>query len=210
MKSSKLVTFLTIGLIACFAATGCKKKPQRTTPLPGQAATQVGTEGTGGQPVDSGKGIGNVGDTKPAVVEPADTPKTGLDGTEASKRSIEGRPQDREKWKNQTVYFEFDRSVVRSGEAAKVDTVASEFKACNKESDLLIEGHCDERGTPEYNRALGERRAQALREYLIRAGVDANRVHTLSFGKDKPALLGHDEAAWSKNRRGEFILVLPK
>ena len=73
-----------------------------------------------------------------------------------------------------------------------------------------VEGHCDERGTEEYNRSLGERRALALRELLVAAGVSADRVHTLSFGKDKPVETGHNEAAWSKNRRGEFILVLPK
>jgi len=108
------------------------------------------------------------------------------------------------------VYFEFDRSTVRASEAAKVQEVANRFKNENPESDLLIEGHCDERGTEEYNRSLGERRALALRELLVAAGISSDHVHTTSFGKDKPAEVGHNEAAWSKNRRGEFILVLPK
>ena len=202
MKSLKLVTFVTIGLIACFAATGCKKKPQRVTPLPGQGAT-----GTGG---DAGTGVPAGPSTNPLTDGSNTLKTTDIGTTPASTRSIEGRPQDREKWQNQTVYFDFDRSVVKASETAKIDTVASEFKNCDPNSDLLVEGHCDERGTPEYNRALGERRALALREYLIKAGVNADRVHTLSFGEDKPAVIGHDDAAWTKNRRGEFILVLPK
>jgi peptidoglycan-associated lipoprotein len=203
MKSLKLVTFVTIGLIACFAATGCKKKPTRLTPLPGQSTTGGGTGGNPDNAIPANPGSPTVGDGNTTLKNPDGTYNT-------SQHDISGRPQDREKWKNQTVYFDFDRSVVKTSETAKIDTVASEFKSCDPNTDLLIEGHCDERGTPEYNRALGERRALALREYLIKAGVNGERVHTLSFGKDKPAVIGNDDAAWSKNRRGEFILVLPK
>ncbi len=203
MKSLKLVTFVTIGLIACFAATGCKKKPVRLTPLPGQGPTP-GSESNAGKGVGTGTGAEN------PLTSTGSSLKTTDGVTPASERSIEGRPQDREKWKNQTVYFDFDKSVVKTSETPKVDTVASEFKSCDPNSDLLIEGHCDERGTSEYNRALGERRALALREYLITAGVNPERIHTISFGKDQPADPGHNDAAWSKNRRGVFVLVLPK
>ncbi len=202
MKSLKLVTFVTIGLIACFAATGCKKKPVRLTPLPGQGPTP-------GSESNAGKGVG-AGETNPITTGDTTLKKNEFDVTPASSRSIEGRQQDHEKWKNQTVYFDFDKSVVKTSETPKVDTVASEFKSCDPNSDLLIEGHCDERGTSEYNRALGERRALALREYLITAGVNPERIHTISFGKDQPADPGHNDAAWSKNRRGVFVLVLPK
>ena len=74
---------------------------------------------------------------------------------------------------------------------------------------MAVEGHCDERGTEEYNRSLSERRALSIRERLVNLGVSASRVTTEAFGEDKPADLGHDEAAWSKNRRGEFILLVP-
>jgi peptidoglycan-associated lipoprotein len=99
---------------------------------------------------------------------------------------------------------------VRAGEASKLDQIAKALKAKGSDYDLLIEGHCDERGTEEYNRALGERRALAVRELLIQSGVDAGHVFTRSFGKDMPANPGHEESAWSRNRRGEFVLVLPK
>jgi peptidoglycan-associated lipoprotein len=70
-----------------------------------------------------------------------------------------------------------------------------------------VEGHCDERGTAEYNRALGERRAGAAREELVRMGVEAERITTISYGKDRPADPGHDEASWAKNRRCEFSAI---
>ena len=75
---------------------------------------------------------------------------------------------------------------------------------------LLIEGHCDERGTEEYNRSLGERRALAVREYLVRLGIQASRIRTISYGFDRPVDNGHNEAAWSKNRRDEFIVLMPR
>jgi peptidoglycan-associated lipoprotein len=107
------------------------------------------------------------------------------------------------------INFDFDKFNIRPDAR---ETLQKDYAAIGAVTSpkLLIEGHCDERGTPEYNRALGERRAQALREYLIRAGIDSEHIHTVSFGKDNPVALGHDEASWSKNRRGEFILVLPK
>jgi len=74
---------------------------------------------------------------------------------------------------------------------------------------LLIEGNCDERGTEEYNRALGERRADAARNALVKAGISPDRIMTKSFGKDNPADPGHDESAWQKNRRDDFVLLHP-
>jgi peptidoglycan-associated lipoprotein len=104
-----------------------------------------------------------------------------------------------------SVYFDYDSAKVRPSEDSKLEIVAAALKGNSKK--LVIEGHCDERGTAEYNRALGERRAQAAREELVRMGVDAGRISTISYGKDRPADTGHDEAAWAKNRRCEFVVV---
>ena len=79
----------------------------------------------------------------------------------------------------------------------------------NRATALRVEGHCDERGTEEYNRSLGERRALAVREELIRQGADPARVVTVSYGEDRPADAGHNEDAWKRNRRGTFILLTP-
>ena len=193
----KTLSTLLLAAVLIAGVAGCKKKMDRVTPLPGY--------GAGATIRDPGSGFATGPGTGTDATRPTDgvIPITGA-------RNIEGRPQDREKYKAQMVYFDFDRANVRASEASKVQEVANRFKSENPETDLLVEGHCDERGTEEYNRSLGERRALAIRELLVGAGVPADRVHTLSFGKDKPAEPGHTEAAWSKNRRGEFILVLPK
>ncbi|MSU21886.1 MAG: peptidoglycan-associated lipoprotein Pal [Pedosphaera sp.] len=117
--------------------------------------------------------------------------------------------QDRSQFREQTVYFDLDKYTIKSSEQPKIQVVAS-FLSGESKTMLEIEGHCDERGTAEYNRSLGERRAQAVREYLIFLGIPGERIHTISFGEDRPANPGHGEAAWSKNRRGEFILLRPK
>ena len=74
----------------------------------------------------------------------------------------------------------------------------------------MIEGHCDERGTEEYNRALGERRALSVRDALVGLGVSTDRVRTMSLGEDRPADMGLDDSAFARNRRGEFVLLKPK
>jgi len=116
---------------------------------------------------------------------------------------------DADKFKAQTVHFAYDSSRVKSEDRKKIAVVADYLKG-NPQSAVRVEGNCDERGTEEYNRALGERRALAAREELIGAGVTPERVDTISYGEDKPVETGHNEAAWSKNRRGEFILLHPK
>ena len=105
------------------------------------------------------------------------------------------------------VQFGYDSSSVSDGELMKVEQVAMAMKS--KKDTIIIAGFTDERGTEEYNRALGERRALAIRAQLIKSGIAPNRVTTTSFGEDKPTALGHDDAAWAKNRRGELILLKP-
>jgi len=107
-----------------------------------------------------------------------------------------------------TVHFAYDSSAVKSSESSKASAVA-QFLQANAADAVRIEGHCDERGTEEYNRSLGERRALALREELIHQGIDPSRILTISYGKDRPVDPGHTEEAHAKNRRGEFILLVP-
>ena len=103
-----------------------------------------------------------------------------------------------------TIYFAYDSNALVPSEAAKLDKVAAYI---NKYDSLylIIEGHCDQRGTEEYNRSLGQRRADMIRDYLVNANVDSSRIRTLSCGKDKPAVDGNDEEAWGKNRRGMLL-----
>jgi peptidoglycan-associated lipoprotein len=103
------------------------------------------------------------------------------------------------------VYFGFDSYAISPGERGKINEVASFVRGAH--STLIIAGFTDERGTPEYNRGLGERRAQAVREALISAGAEAERIQTVSFGAEMPADPGSNESAWAKNRRAEFGVV---
>ena len=103
------------------------------------------------------------------------------------------------------VYFEYDSSQIGESEHVKIDQVA-EYLGKGQDVGIIVEGHTDERGSREYNVALGERRALAVRAYLIGLGIDGNRIQTKSYGEENPVAFGHDEASWSLNRRGEFIL----
>lgn len=101
------------------------------------------------------------------------------------------------------IYFGYDSSLLPPGEMAKIDA-AADYLARNPRVVLIVEGHCDERGSNEYNLALGEQRALAVRSYLADAGISADRVQSRSYGEERPAVEGHDESAWRMNRRGEF------
>lgn len=104
------------------------------------------------------------------------------------------------------IYFDFDTADLSESSRS---TLAKNAAVLAKEatSKIRIEGNCDERGSAEYNLALGERRAKAAQQYLVSMGVKADRISILSYGKEKPAVQGNNEAAWSKNRRDEFIVV---
>jgi peptidoglycan-associated lipoprotein len=103
------------------------------------------------------------------------------------------------------VFFDLDSYTLRDDAKVSLDNAAKLLRD-HAEVNLTIEGHCDERGTVEYNQALGEKRSNAARDYLVNAGVSAVRVQTLSYGKERPFAEGHDESAWAQNRRAHFVL----
>jgi peptidoglycan-associated lipoprotein len=105
-----------------------------------------------------------------------------------------------------SIFFNFDRSDLKP-EARNLLYHKAAFLKNNKDLSVRISGHCDERGTNEYNMALGERRAEVAKRFLAALGVDSNRITTVSFGEERPRDPGHSEAAWSKNRRDEFEII---
>lgn len=107
-------------------------------------------------------------------------------------------------FKVEPVYFAFDQSVVPASEYGKLDEVVKYLKS-KPANGVVIEGNCDSRGTEEYNRALGERRALSAKEYIVSHGIDASRIRTVSYGEEKPAVVGETEEAYKANRRDEFI-----
>jgi peptidoglycan-associated lipoprotein len=191
MKLIKLSAMLVLALAMTFAATGCKKKPVNTTILPN---TGIGRVGEGGPGVGPG-GTFTSGDGTIPTQPPGFTPLS-----EVKREQINIIPG---KFAAQTVYFALDSHKVRESERMKVETVAAGLTS-DPSLYLIIEGHCDERGTEEYNRSLGSQRSSSLREELIKAGIAPNRIVTETYGEDRPAVQGHDESAWSKNRRGVF------
>ncbi len=104
------------------------------------------------------------------------------------------------------IYFDFDKSNIREDQRARIEKDAAYLKE-NPVVKVRIEGNCDERGTSEYNMALGERRALSAKKYLMNLGVHGDRMHTISYGEEKPLLHGHDEYSWAQNRRDDFVLV---
>ena len=129
------------------------------------------------------------------IVAPVVNPDAAAGGKAAAATVVELTPN---------IYFDFDRSDITAASGAELKTNAA-WMVANPDSKVLLEGHCDERGTSEYNMALGERRATAAREYLVRLGVDPARMQTISYGEERPADPGHNEAAWVKNRRVKFV-----
>ncbi len=103
------------------------------------------------------------------------------------------------------IFFAFDRSDLNANSRATLEKLAS-WLTTYQNVTITIEGHCDERGTREYNLALGERRADAARDYLVALGVDGGRLSTISYGKERPAVLGSNEEAWAQNRRDVFVV----
>ena len=105
------------------------------------------------------------------------------------------------------IYFDFDSFVLSQAARKTLAENAEYLLKKNKSVKIQVEGHCDERGSDEYNLALGEKRAKAALNYLVTSGVPAARLSFISYGKEKPADPGHDESAWSKNRRDEFVVL---
>lgn len=101
------------------------------------------------------------------------------------------------------IHFDLDRSNIRSDDMGALDQKVAILQA-NPDLRIRVGGHCDERGSDEYNLALGNRRAQSTKQYLVSHGIDASRIETQSWGEERPMVDGHDESAWSQNRRAEF------
>jgi peptidoglycan-associated lipoprotein len=103
------------------------------------------------------------------------------------------------------IHFDFDKYDIRPGDAKILDANAAWLKS-NPNNLVLIEGHCDERGTNEYNLALGERRAKSTMNYLVGQGVQANRITIISYGEERPLCTEHNEGCWAQNRRSHFLV----
>ena len=238
MKKAVSLKLFVSCLAVVFVTVGCRtKRPDKNiTPIPGVSGVNVEGPGASG-PLDGGFGNTPAIDVEPGrsildggipagstdyanttslpPIEPMPIPVP-IDANNAGGADMTydidgetGMSKDTAAFGANTVYFGYDSSVVRSAEIVKLDEVIQILRT-EYRYKLIIEGHCDERGTEEYNRSLGERRANSIRDHLINAGIGADRIRTLSYGEDRAKDYGHDEAAWAQNRRGEFILLKPR
>lgn len=213
MKSPLFAKVLTATAALAIALTpGCRRKAIPTTPLP----ARTGESRVGNPPVEGFPGADGAGGLEGLTPIEGSNLGPGSGITPDTNIGFTGGPldrsqfnEDRARFAANVVYFDFDSSVLKTTEKGKVTAVADHLRT-NPNQAIEIEGHCDERGTEEYNRSLGERRALALREELALQGIDPRRVYTISYGEDRPAEGGHDEFAWSRNRRGEFVLLTPR
>lgn len=145
---------------------------------------------------------------KPAVEQPA--PKEEVKKEEPAPAPVKQEEVKQEEKpveiKLDQIYFDFDKYFLRSDAKDALNRNAQALKD-NPQVKIRIEGNCDERGTVEYNLALGEKRAKAAMDYLVNLGIDQSRITMISYGKERPLFPGHNEDAWSKNRRDDFVIV---
>lgn len=183
-------------VLACIASTGCRKKNVPVTPLPHATVHQANqSQLSDANPFPPQANV----NSQPAELPPVTSLNT-------ADRSTWKRNTDQ--FKTEAIYFDYDSAAIKDSEKSKLETVTAYYKSNTSPNVALkIEGNCDERGTEEYNRGLGLRRAQAVREYLIHSGVAGDRIDVESFGEDKPVASGHNEAAWKQNRRDDFVVL---
>jgi len=183
-----VMSLLLVGLII----SGCAKQPATTAataaPAPAPRAAAPGPAPTAAAPAGSGAAAGGTA----ATAAPASTARPSLKEFTAVAALKD-------------VFFEFDKYDIRAEDAKTLDANATWLKA-NAENLVLIEGHCDERGTNEYNLALGERRAKAAMNYLVSQGVQANRITIISYGEERPVCNEKNESCLGKNRRAHFLV----
>lgn len=196
MKMNTMAFSLAVALAIALLSSGCAHKPVYVTHIPGSPTPQVSEPPIGGTL--------NPGD-QTTTENPAPASAIATSGA----WDPSNMDQDRGALAVDTIHFAYDSAVIRDSDQTNLQAVA-EALAADPNAKLIVEGNCDERGTEEYNRSLGERRALAAREALATLGVDPMRVRTISYGKDKPVDTGHDGAAWAKNRRDDFVLCHPK
>ncbi len=183
--------FILILAVAVVSAIGCAKQPEvgGTTPAgPAVASTTPPSAPPVARPTETPV-------APPPAPREATLPPAAGPGTAAAAASP-----------LKDVFFDYDKAVLTDEGKRALNEDAAWLKA-NPRAQIALEGHCDERGTSEYNLGLGDRRAKAVREYLVAAGVDGGRIRTISYGKERPFVLGHDESAWRWNRRAHFVVV---
>jgi peptidoglycan-associated lipoprotein len=184
-----IITFFTAAL-----ALACASTPEE------EGQTDLGSGGSSweGSGSTSGGGSGSGSATGSGAIRGGTSGGAVVGTQDAETASMQN--------KLEPVYFDYDRSTLSPEAADTLKSHADTIRSFPEWAYVTIQGHCDERGTEEYNLALGDRRADAVKRYLVTLGVPESRLRTVSYGELRPAVTGHDESAWKKNRRAEFAV----
>jgi len=188
MKLSWKIGLVALAIAVLVTAPGCGKKQAAVTDEPVAAVETPPPPPPPRPPVQE---VEDDGDFQERT-EPIEQPRLSI--RELNERGV-----------LQTVYFDFDRSEL-TGLSQQILRRNADWLKNNREYNVVIEGHCDNRGTIEYNLALGQRRASEVRDFLSAQGVAQSRMRTVTYGEERPAVQGNSESAWSKNRRAQFVL----
>jgi len=207
MKTSSLISLFCVGAALTFGMAGCAHKPTTITPIPNGYRPPPPPPPTPVEPNLNPAPGPMIPETPRPTATDEGIPMTGTNGPWTV--LIANHNEDTNMLKPDTIYFDFDSATIKKTEYKKLEDVAAFLKSHQADA-LRVEGNCDERGTEKYNLSLGDKRALAVREYLVTLGIDSRQITTVSYGTAKPAALGHDETAWSKNRRDDFTLFVPK
>ena len=202
LKQSLCYLGLGLVLAAGIGAPGCKPKPVDTVPADEVTGSEQAEPADGGADRDTGS------DDGPPATEVDDggfdsqrIDEDDVDRGELSRADVQNIVQEQLR----TVFFGYDQSDLSETTRRVLETNAK-ILSLNPGIDVVVEGHCDERGTIEYNLALAQRRAESVREYLTSLGVEADRLRTISYGEERPVDTGNSESAWSRNRRAAFMV----
>jgi peptidoglycan-associated lipoprotein len=215
-KMIKIICLMALSGFAPFTLGGCAQKTvkldqiEETARVEDTVSAQASAkQGDGQAAVDAAKTGTSSGSEGAGMAESLDSPApgqggmAGMSGGDGAAGVVAGSRTD---LGLMPVYFDFDKSLIRQDQVERVEANAL-FLKNNPEIMVRIEGNCDNRGTNEYNMALGERRAMGVVKYLINLGVAEGRLATLSYGEERPVNSGNDELAWSENRRGDLVIV---
>jgi len=194
MRADKWLVVIVGMVFVCGFVISCSKKPVQGPLMgPGFAGPGAGYGTPPGTETGADIGFGVITDEKLRAL--------GIT-TEEQKREF---LKQKEEFENEDIHFDFDSAVIRE-DAKPILLKKAEFLKKYPTLTVTIEGHCDERGTNEYNLALGERRAHSAWQYLVNLGIAPNRMQMISYGEERPIAAGHDEASWAKNRRAHFVI----
>lgn len=196
-RSNVQVLFAAAVLIGSLALYGCPKRPEVMVAAPAPVGPAAATAPAPPAAQPSPQTAETPVTRTPA---PAETPVQPAPAAPAAPAAAGPGPSP-----VKDVFFDYDKAGIRDDQKAALNENVGWLKV-NTGAKLLVEGHCDARGTAEYNLALGERRAKAVKDYLVAAGIAADRISTISYGKERPFVLGQDESAWKWNRRAHFVL----